>query len=147
MRGESMTNVSRFKVRYAETDQMGVVYYANYFVWMEIGRTNLLRDTGITYKELESRGVILPVAKAYAKYAASSFYDDEIAVHSTVTNLSGPRIRIDYRIYRNDSELVCTGFTEHAFMSRETRKIIRCPEDLAKKVVVPENAEKYLTRV
>lgn len=141
-----MTNISRFKVRYAETDQMGIVYYANYFVWMEIGRTNLLRDVGITYKELEKSGVILPVAKAFAKYVASSYYDDDISVHSTVTVLSGPRIRIDYKIYRAEDTLVCMGYTEHAFMSLETRKVIKCPEELASKVVIPDNVEDFITK-
>lgn len=142
-----MTNISRLKVRYAETDQMGVVYYANYFVWMEIGRTNLLREAGLTYKELEKSGVILPVAKACAKYVASSYYDDDIAVHSTVTVLSGPRIRIDYRIYREDDKLVCVGYTEHAFMSLETRKVIKCPAELSSKVAIPDNAEDYITKI
>lgn len=142
-----MTNVSRFKVRYAETDQMGVVYYANYFVWMEVGRTNLLRDIGITYKSLEENGTILPVAKAYAKYVAPSHYDDDISVHSTVTKLSGPRIRIDYRIFRNGDILVCLGFTEHAFMDLRTRRIVKAPEAVLERIKIPDDVQNYVTTV
>ncbi len=141
-----MTNKTNIRVRYAETDQMGVVYYANYFIWMEIGRTELLRESGITYKNLEETGVILPVTKAFAKYIAPSFYDDDILIQSAVTKLSGPRIKIDYRLFRNENQLICLGFTEHVFISRETRKIVKAPDFLVKNIKIPENAEDYITK-
>lgn len=146
-----MTNVSRFRVRYAETDQMGVVYYGNYFVWMEIGRTELFRESGLAYSDLEKQGVMMPVSKAFAKYVAPSFYDDTIAVHSTVTRITPSRIRIDYRIFREpagqDVGLVCAGFTEHAFLSNETRKVIAAPASVADRVRIPANAADLMTHV
>jgi acyl-CoA thioester hydrolase len=148
---QNMTSVSRFRVRYAETDQMGVVYYGNYFVWMEIGRTDLLRELGLPYSEIEKQGVMLPVAKAFAKYVAPSFYDDEISVHSTVTRFTASRIRLDYRIMRDTAsegaQLVCVGYTEHAFISHETRKLIPVPAAIAERVRIPANAEDLMTRV
>ena len=138
-----MENVTKFRVRYAETDAMGVVYYGNYFVWMEIGRTSLIRDYGWTYRDMEKAGIGLPVLQAYARYAAPSFYDDEISVHSVITELRGPRIRIDYRIYRMENEMICEGFTEHAFMSMETRKVVRVPEKFRDQIQ-PDASSKIL---
>jgi acyl-CoA thioester hydrolase len=130
---------------------MGVVYYGNYFVWMEIGRTELLRGMGLPYAELEKQGIMLPVAKAFAKYIAPSYYDDEISVHSTVTRFTASRIRVDYRIMRDavpeGAQIVCVGYTEHAFISKETRKVVHAPSDIAEKVRIPANAEDLMTRV
>ena len=141
-----MINISELRVRYAETDQMGYVYYANYLVWMEMGRTQLLRDMGLSYKELESRGVMLPVAKAFAKYVAPAYYDDLVWVHSTITRFSGPRVRIDYRMTGADNKILCLGFTEHAFISSETRKVIKAPAAVAEKIRICDRVEEYLTQ-
>ena len=142
-----MTEITKIRVRYAETDNMGVVYYANYLIWMEIGRTELLRSIGIRYRDLEERGYLLPVVKAFAKYVSPGYYDDEITIHSTVTKLSGPRIRIDYKMFREEEELICVGFTEHAFLSKDTKKIVKPPESLIKNVVIPENIEDFITKI
>ncbi len=141
-----MTNVSEIRVRYSETDQMGVVYYSNYFVWMEVGRTNLLRDIGLTYKKMEEEGIALPVSKAFAKYIAPAFYDDLIAIHSTITSFSPIRIRIDYQIFRY-KRLLCTGFTEHAFISMKDRKVIKIPDFFRERIKVPDNVENYITKI
>lgn len=141
-----MTNVSEIRVRYSETDKMGVVYYSNYFVWMEVGRTNLLRDIGLTYKEIEEKGIALPVSKAFAKYIAPAFYDDLITIHSTITSLSSVRIRIDYQIFRED-RLICTGFTEHAFISMKNRKVMKIPDFFKERVKIPDNFKDYITEM
>lgn len=141
-----MVNVSELRVRYAETDQMGYVYYANYLVWMEIGRTNLLRDMGLEYKTLEAEGIMLPVVKAFAKYLSPAFYDEIIQIHSTITRFSGPRVRIDYRIVGPENKIVCLGFTEHAFISSETRKVIKAPEALARKIRLCDRCEEFITQ-
>ena len=73
-------STSRVRVRYAETDRMGVVYHANYFVWFEVGRTDLLRHSGWTYREMESEGITLPVIEAHCQYRQSARYDDEIDI-------------------------------------------------------------------
>lgn len=141
-----MTNSTKVQVRYAETDQMGVVYYANFFIWMEIGRTNLFKESGMNYRELEEKGFILPVSKACAKYISPAFYDDEIEILSTFTRASGSRIRVDYRMMRG-TQPVCHGYTEHALVLRETRKVVPIPEDVLANIQIPENVDQYITKI
>lgn len=126
-----MLNYTKVRVRYSETDQMGVVYYANYFVWMEVGRTNLLRNTGITYRELEEKGYALPVLYASAKFYSPAYYDDEINIVSAIIELKGAKLKIGYKIYR-DETLLCEGITEHAFLSKETKKPVKPPLEILK---------------
>jgi acyl-CoA thioester hydrolase len=104
---------SRVRVRYAETDQMGVVYYANYFVWFEIGRTELLRTLGGTYRELEADGLTLPVIAAHCEYAAPCRYDDELVIVTRGRLLSPIRVAFTYAVER-DGVVAATGRTEHA---------------------------------
>ena len=94
------------RVRYAETDWMGVVYYANYFVWFEIGRTDWLRETGQSYREMEADGVQLPVIEAHCEYRRAAQYDDELEIRTRATLLTPVRIRFDYEIVRGDETLV-----------------------------------------
>ncbi|MCX7821287.1 MAG: acyl-CoA thioesterase [Brevinematales bacterium] len=123
-----MEDISKIRVRYAETDQMGVVYYANYFVWMEVGRTNLLRNSGLSYKELEKEGYALPVLKAYAEYLNSAHYDEEVIIKSKFKGLQGPKFTIEYEIYDTENSLLVRGYTEHVFISKETRKVVKPPK-------------------
>src|SRR5271170_2225136 len=93
------------RVRYAETDQMGVVYYANYFVWCEVGRVEFLRHIGYDYKQMEAEeNCRLPVAEATCRYKVPARYDDEIAVETSVTGLRGNIVMFSYRILRLDAE-------------------------------------------
>ena len=92
---------------------MGVVYYANYFVWFEVGRTDWLRDTGRSYRDMEDDGVSLPVIEAHCEYRRAARYDDEIEIRTQATLLTPVRIRFDYEIVRGDETLV-TGHTVHA---------------------------------
>ena len=110
----------RLRVRYAETDQMGVVYYSNYLVWFEIGRTEWLRDRGWTYREIEGDGVALPVIEAHCEYRQPARYDDEIEIHTRARLLSPTRIRFDYEIRRSHAA-VAIGYTVHAAVSRSGR--------------------------
>jgi acyl-CoA thioester hydrolase len=104
-------------VRYAETDQMGVVYYANYFVWFEVGRTDLLRREGRTYRDMESEGLSLPVIDAHCEYKQSARYDDDIEIRTTGALLSPVRVRFDYRVVRpSDDVLLAAGHTVHAVL-------------------------------
>ena len=105
---------SRVRVRYAETDQMGVVYYANYFVWFEIGRTDLLRTLGGTYRELEAGGLTLPVIEASCQYGAPCRYDDELVIVTRGRLLSPIRVAFTYAVERADGVVAATGRTEHA---------------------------------
>jgi len=108
-------STSRIRVRYAETDQMGVVYYANYFVWFEVARTDLLRESGWNYRDMESDGFSLPVIEARCAYAQSAKYDDELEVRTTGEMLSPVRVQFNYEIVRtSDGATLATGHTVHA---------------------------------
>ena len=109
-------------MRYAETDQMGVVYYANYLVWFEVGRTDLLRDRGWSYREMEADGFALPVVEAVCEYRRPARYDDELEVRTTGAMLSAVRVRFDYRVVRPyDAATVAEGHTVHASLDRSGR--------------------------
>src|SRR5439155_11964742 len=106
-------------VRYAETDQMGVVYYANYLVWFEIGRTDLLRQNGWSYREMEVDGYSLPVIDAQCAYKASAKYDDEIEVRTSGGMVSPVRVKFSYEVVRTaDRAILATGSTIHATLDR-----------------------------
>jgi len=116
------SSVSRVRVRYAETDQMGVVYHSNYFVWFEVGRTDLLRGTGVTYREMEADGFSLPVIEAHCKYRQPVRYDDDLEIRTTGTLVSPVRVAFAYEVVRPfDSQTVATGQTVHASVDRSGR--------------------------
>jgi len=110
------------RVRYAETDKMGVVYYANYFVWFEVGRTDLLRNAGWSYREMEGDGVALPVIDARCEYRQPARYDDELEIRTAGAMLSPIRLQFDYEVVRvGDAALIATGSTMHASLDRDGR--------------------------
>lgn len=122
------SSVSRVRVRYAETDKMGVVYYANYFVWFEVGRTDLLRGHGWSYREMETDGVALPVIEAHCEYKQSALYDDELEIRTSGVLLSPVRVEFSYDVVRpSDSALIASGRTVHAALDRDGRPC-RFPE-------------------
>jgi len=124
----TVASVSRVRVRYAETDQMGVVYYANYFVWFEVGRTDLLRSLGGTYKDLEAEGIFLPVIEASCTYSQASRYDDELDIRTTGKLLSPVRMEFQYEVVRlADQVTTATGRTVHAALNGRGRPC-RLPE-------------------
>jgi acyl-CoA thioester hydrolase len=109
------SSVSTLRVRYAETDKMGVVYYANYFVWFEVGRADLLRSLGWTYREMELAGISLPVIEAHCEYHRSARYDDELDVMTEGRMLSQVRMEFNYEVVRRDDRAVtASGRTVHA---------------------------------
>jgi acyl-CoA thioester hydrolase len=110
------------RVRYAETDKMGVVYYANYFVWFEVGRTDLLRGEGWSYREMERDGIALPVIEAHCEYRQSARYDDELDIQTTGTLLSPIRVEFAYEVTRPaDGATIAIGRTMHAALDHEGR--------------------------
>jgi len=115
---------ARVRVRYAETDQMGVVYHANYLVWFEIGRVELMRQRGLNYKEMESEDDCgIAVVEATARYKAPARYDDELIIETTVTKARGPIICFGYRILRvTDELLLCEGETVHVVVGRDMKR-------------------------
>lgn len=117
-------------MRYADTDQMGVVYYANYLIWFEIGRTELLRDRGWSYREMEAAGVGLPVIEAACTYHRPSQYDDELEIRTAGSLISPVRIRFTYDIVRfGDGARIVTGQTLHAAVNPRGRPC-RLPDRL-----------------
>ena len=112
---ERPSSTSVVRVRYAETDKMGVVYYANYFVWFEVGRADLLRSLGWTYREMEHAGVALPVIEARCDYRRPARYDEEIEIRTQGRMLSPIRMEFTYEVARRDDEaIVAAGRTVHA---------------------------------
>jgi acyl-CoA thioester hydrolase len=109
-------------VRYAETDKMGVVYHSNYFVWFEVGRTDLLRNAGWTYKEMEAEGFSLPVIEAHCEYAQPARYDDELEIRVEAARVSPARVAFKYEVVRTaDAQLLVTGHTVHVTVGRDGR--------------------------
>ncbi|MGQ9896933.1 MAG: acyl-CoA thioesterase [Acidobacteriota bacterium] len=124
--------VSQLRVRYAETDQMGVVYHANYLVWMEIGRTDYCRAYGCTYREMEAAGVRLVVADAQVRYLSPARYDDDIYVVTRLLALRSRQVSFGYDIWRaSDATLLATGKTTH-LPTNDKGHIIRLPADIHK---------------
>ncbi|HEX7362733.1 MAG TPA: thioesterase family protein [Bryobacteraceae bacterium] len=120
---------TRLRVRYAETDQMGVVYYANYLVWMEIGRVEFVRSRGLDYKTIEeTEGLFLAVMDAHCRYRYPARYDQEIVVETRVLNANTRVIEFGYEIRLADSDrLLAEGSTKHMWLNREWRPS-RLPE-------------------
>ena len=122
------TGSSRVRVRYAETDQMQVVYYANYLIWFEVGRTDLLRQLGWSYRELELAGIQLPVIEAQCRYHRPARYDDEIEIRTTGHLVSPVRLSFDYEAVRLADEVITArGRTLHAAVTPDGRPT-RLPE-------------------
>jgi len=113
---------SQVVVRYAETDMMGVVYHGNYLPWFEVGRTTLLKELGLPYRQLEADGYRLPVLEVSAKYLRPAVYDDTLTIVTFLRERPVLRIRLDYEVRRGD-ELLATGHTLHAFIDREGRPV------------------------
>ena len=124
-----LENETRFRVRYAETDQMGVVYYANYLVWMEIGRVEYCRSAGIRYKDMEvNDGVLLAVAEATCRYLFPARYDEEIVVKTRVKQAGSRMVRFVYEMTEAESgRKLATGETAHIFCGRDLRPL-KLPE-------------------
>ena len=117
-----LESTSRVRVRYAETDAMGVVYYANYLLWFEVARADLLREAGWSYREMEADGYMLPVLEAHCVYRQPARYDDELDVKTTGALVSPVRVRFEYDVVRPaDDVRLATGFTVHASIDRAGR--------------------------
>jgi acyl-CoA thioester hydrolase len=116
------------RVRYAETDTMGIVYYANYLVWFEVARTDLLRSAGWSYRDMEAQGYRLPVLEVGCEYRQPAKYDDELDVRTGGLLLSPVRVKFEYEVVRPKDEIVlASGYTVHASVDRDGRPC-RLPE-------------------
>ena len=118
------------RVRYAETDRMGYVYYGNYAQYFEVGRVEALRKLGFSYKEIEDNGVILPVLDLHVDFKKPALYDDELMITTIIKELPGARIRFEYEVMNQNEELICTGATSLVFVDPERNKPCRAPEGI-----------------
>lgn len=127
-------NKTQIRVRYGETDQMGVVYHANYASYFEVGRTEWLREYGITYKSMEETGVMLPVISLEIKYKNSAKYDDLLTVKTSIKKLPTARIEFDYELINEKGDLLATGSTDLVFIDMKRNRPMRCPDYLLNKL-------------
>lgn len=113
------------RTRYGETDQMGIIYHPNYYIYLEMGRTQfLLEEVGISYKDLEGLGVMLPVTETHCRYKVPAKYDDELTVETSVKEITVARISFSYKLFRNsDGVLLAEGETGHAFANGNGKPI------------------------
>lgn len=126
----SRVTTSVVRVRYAETDKMGVVYYANYLVWFEIGRTDWLRDTGSSYRAMEEDGLQLPVIEAHCDYRQGARYDDELEIRTRGEQVSPVRVKFNYDVVRrSDGVALAAGHTVHAVIGPAGRAV-RLPDGI-----------------
>jgi acyl-CoA thioester hydrolase len=123
---------TKTRVRYSETDQMGVVYHGNYAQFFEMGRTEWLRSLGITYKDMEMSGIMLPVISIKFNFIKSALYDDILTIHTFLKKEPMVKIEFNYEIKNQLDELICTGNSVLAFINSETMKPTRCPDYLLK---------------
>lgn len=122
--------VSEMRVRYAETDQMGVVYHANYLVWCEIGRTDFIRRAGKSYAELEREGVLLAVSDAALRFHASARYDDPIRVNTSLTHVGSRGMTFSYQIMRADTQGVLVSATTSLVCINREGRLTSLPRDV-----------------
>ena len=128
-----MKNSTEVRVYYADTDHEGVVYYANYLKWFEIGRTEILRQYGYDYSGIEKKDIIVPVVEVKCSYKQSAKYNDVVIINTTIGNIGNSSIMFNYEIIRKkDKKLLAEGYTINVFVDRKTMKSIKIPEELRK---------------
>jgi len=128
-------NKFSFRIRYGETDQMGVVYHGNYAQYLEMGRVEWLRSLGFSYKSMEEKGVMLPVISLHLDFKKSATYDDEITVITKLKNLPAVRIEFDFEIRNQHDELLVTANTVLVFMDKKTKRPIKCPPEIMERIL------------
>ena len=118
---------TKIRVRYAETDKMGFVYYGNYAAYYEVARVEALRSLGLTYRSMEENGIILPVLENYSKYILPALYDDLIKIVVMIKDPPGTRIKFEYELYNQDNKLINLGYTTLVFVDLKTSRPMDIP--------------------
>jgi acyl-CoA thioester hydrolase len=127
-------NTTNLRIRYGETDQMGVVYYGNYAQFLEQGRTEWLRELGFSYKWMEENNILLPVTKLSIDFRQPARYDDVISVVTKLKAIPTFKIEFDYEIYNQEGDLLVTAYTSLVFINASTNKLMRAPKYLIDKL-------------
>ncbi|MGL5273893.1 acyl-CoA thioesterase [Myroides sp.] len=122
------------RVRYAETDKMGVVYHGNYAQYFEIGRVEWLRNLGISYKKMEDLGVMLPVVSLTMNYKKSAYYDDDLTIRTIFKKMTSVKIEFDYELYNQNGDLLTTGNSVLVFVNMETGRPMAAPQYVVDKI-------------
>lgn len=125
-----MTSKTSLRVRYAETDQMGFVYYGNYAQYFEVARVEMLRELGFSYKHLERSGILLPVQEYSIRYMKPATYDDVLTVKTRIERMPTAKIRFDYKTYNQAGELLNEAFTTLVFVDSQTYRPRRAPDKM-----------------
>lgn len=117
-------NETKIKVRYVETDQMGIVHHSNYYAWFEVGRTEYITSVGMTYKNMEENNIMLPVVESYCKYIEGAKYEDIIIIQTFMQELNGAKVIFNYNVVREiDGKIIAKGSTTHAFVNEKFRVV------------------------
>lgn len=132
-------NEISFRVRYSETDQMGVVYHGNYAQYFEMGRVEWLRQLGTSYKEMEENGIMLPVISLHVDFKKSAVYDDLITVRTILKKTPSVRIEFDFEIRNEAGEILVLANTVLVFMDMEKKRPVKCPDYLLEKITALGN--------
>ena len=134
-----MTHQISFRVRYGETDQMGVVHHGNYALYFEMARIEWLRELGVSYKAMEESGIALPVVNLTVNYRKPLFYDDELTVTTRLKGLPTATIKFEFEIQNQNKELCSTAEVTLVFLNNATRKPMRCPQELLERIQASYN--------
>ena len=129
-----MINEISFRIRYGETDQMGVVYHGNYAQFLEMGRVEWLRSLGISYRDMEENGIMLPVVNLSLKFIKPALYDDLITVKTILKKKPSVRIEFDYLISNEKNEILAEAYTTLAFMDTHRKRPVKCPDYILAKL-------------
>jgi acyl-CoA thioester hydrolase len=121
---------SRLRVRYKETDQMGIAHHANYVVWFEVGRTDLCRATGIAYRQIEERGRLLVVVEIGCRYLTPFRYDDEVVIRTSVAEAGRRLMKFAYELRDGEDNLHANGFSRHVWLDAATRRPVTADADV-----------------
>ena len=126
--------ITKIRIRYGETDQMGFVYHGNYAQFFEIGRLDWITQIGVSYKEMESQGILLPVIYLETSFLKSAYYDDELTIETFLLEIPTVRIKFGYNIFNNKNELLTKGTTHLVFLNKKNNKPMRCPNYILDKI-------------
>jgi acyl-CoA thioester hydrolase len=123
-----ITSEIKIRVRYAETDQMGFVYYGRYAEYYEIGRVETMRKLSLSYKEMEEKGILMPVIEYHIEYKKPAFYDDELFLITTIKELPKLKITFHHEMFNTNGQLLNTGYVTLVFLNKETKKPVLAPD-------------------
>lgn len=121
---------TQIRVRYAETDQMGYVYYGNYAMYFEVARVEAMRSAGFSYKAMEDDGIMMPVLESHFRYLKPGKYDELLTIKTIIPTIPGVRIRFEYQVINEANELITEGWTTLAFLKKDSHSPTRPPQNL-----------------